>query len=140
MACRRSGDRDWSGHGHLTPPRHAAPGHRVTHVLAPYNAFNRDAAETFTAARALSLRTVAMSPFVRGWKMDEIVAASGENKAEVADVLLRWVGGQPLVDRLIVSMRRAEGVQTNLASLARGPLTRDEQARLDIWLARTAGP
>jgi aryl-alcohol dehydrogenase-like predicted oxidoreductase len=117
------------------------PGHPVTHVLAPYNAFNRDAAKTFTHSRAINLSTVAMSPFVRGWKMDAVVAASSsEDKAGVADVLLRWVAGQPLVDQVIVSMRRSEWVQTNLESVARGPLTSDEQARLDVWLARATGP
>jgi len=111
-------------------------GHPVSHVLAPYNAFNQDAAETFTQARTRNLCTVAMSPFIRGWKMDEIVAANGEDKAEVADVLLRWVTGQPLVDHVIVSMRRTDWVGRNLRSLARGPLTPDEQARLADWLAR----
>ena len=111
-------------------------GHPVSHVLAPYNAFNQDAAETFTQARTRNLCTVAMSPFIWGWKMDEIVAANGEDKAEVADVLLRWVTGQPLVDHVIVSMRRTDWVGRNLRSLARGPLTPDEQARLADWLAR----
>jgi aryl-alcohol dehydrogenase-like predicted oxidoreductase len=55
-------------------------------------------------------------------------------------VLLRWVAGQPLVDQVIVSMRRAEWVQTNLESAAHGPLTPHEQARLDVWLTRAAGP
>lgn len=111
-------------------------GHPISHILAPYNAFHRDAAETFTHVRAMNLHTVAMSPFVRGWKMDEIVAGSGDDRDEVADILLRWVAAQPLVDNVIVSMRRAEWVATNLQSLARGPLTPDEQARLDGWLAR----
>ena len=121
----------------MATPRHLdmlPSSHPVTHVLAPYNAFHRDAAETFTQARAMGLRTVAMSPFVRGWKLDEIVAAGGEDKARVADVLLRWVAGQPLVDHVIVSMRRADWVQRNLESLARGPLRPEEQARLGAWL------
>jgi aryl-alcohol dehydrogenase-like predicted oxidoreductase len=109
--------------------------HPVTHVLAPYNAFHQDAAEMFARARGMGLRAVAMSPFVRGWKMDEI-AARGEDRAQVADVLLRWVAGQPLVDHVIVSMRRAAWVATNLRSLARGPLGPEERARLDGWLAR----
>lgn len=124
----------------MATPRHLEmlpSSHPVSHVLAPYNAFHADAAETFTQARTMNLCTVAMSPFIRGWKMDEI-AAAGEDRAQVADVLLRWVAGQPLVDRVIVSMRRTEWVGTNLDSLARGPLTPDEQARLAGWLARLA--
>ncbi len=54
-------------------------GHPVTHLLAPYNAFNRDAAALFIRAREMGLRTIAMSPFIRGWKLDEI----GKDPAEV---------------------------------------------------------
>ncbi len=52
----------------------------------------------------------------------------------VADILLRWVTSQEIVDWVIVSMRRAEWVQANLRSVERGPLTEDEQARLNRWL------
>lgn len=107
-------------------------GHPVTHVLAPYNAFNRDAAALFARARELGLQTVAMSPFIRGWKLQEI----GEDTAEVAAILLRWVVSQPLVDRVIVSMRKRAWVQANLEALARGPLTPQEDARVAAWIAR----
>ena len=106
--------------------------HPVTHVLAPYNAFNRDAAALFARARELGLQTVAMSPFIRGWKLQEI----GEDTAEVAAILLRWVVSQPLVDWVIVSMRKREWVQANLEAVARGPLTPEEAARLAAWVAR----
>jgi len=109
--------------------------HPITHVLTPYNAFNPDAAETFRAAKARGLTVIAMSPFLRGWKLDEIVR-TGEDRAAVADLLLRWAAFQPFVDHVIVSIRRREWVAANLQSLARGPLTPDEQARLDGWLAR----
>ena len=109
-------------------------GHPVSHVLAPYNVFNRDAAALFARARALGLQTVAMSPFIRGWKLDEI----GEDTAEVAAILLRWVVSQQLVDRVIVSMRKREWVHANLQAVARGPLTLQEEARLATWLARTS--
>ena len=106
--------------------------HPVTHVLVPYNAFNRDASAVFTRARELGLQTVAMSPFIRGWKLDEI----GEDTAEVAAILLRWVVSQPLVDRVIVSMRKQAWVEVNLETVARGPLTTQEEARLAEWVAR----
>jgi len=106
--------------------------HPVTHVLAPYNAFDRRAAALFARARELDLRTVAMSPFVRGWKLNEI----GEDTAEIAAILLRWVVSQPLIDRLIVSMRKQAWVNANLSALARGPLTPEEEERLAAWVAR----
>ncbi len=108
-------------------------GHPITHLLAPYNAFNRDAGPLFERARTMGLHTVAMSPFVRGWKLDEI----GEDTAEVADILLRWVVAQPLVDHVIVSMRKPEWVHANLAAAARGGLTPQEATRLAAWVART---
>ena len=111
------------------------PGHPVTHVLAPYNAFNCGALSLFGRARALGIHTVAMSPFIRGWKLDEI----GGDAAEVAAILLRWVAAQPLVDYVIVSMRRKEWVEANLAAVARGPLSEQEQVRVEAWIAPVAG-
>jgi len=108
--------------------------HPVTQVLAPYNAFNHDATAVFARARELGLQTVAMSPFIRGWKLDEI----GEDTTEVAAILLRWVASQPLVDRVIVSMRKPAWVQANLEAVARGPLSPEEAARLAEWVARVA--
>ncbi len=108
------------------------PGHPVTHVLAPFNAFNRDAEALFRRAREMGLHAIALSPFIRGWKLDEI----GGDRRAVSDILLRWVTSQPLVDRVIVSMRRAEYVRQNLASVAKGPLTPEEEARLQDWVAR----
>jgi aryl-alcohol dehydrogenase-like predicted oxidoreductase len=108
------------------------PGHPVTHVLSPYNAFHRESAETFARARELGLATVALSPFVRGWKLDEI----GEDKEKAAGLLLRWTTAQDCVDHVIVSMRRREWVAQNLEAERNGPLTDAEQARLSAWLAR----
>jgi len=88
----------------------------------------------FARARELGLETVAMSPFIRGWKLDEI----GEDTTEVAAILLRWVASQPLVDHVIVSMRKPAWVQANLEAVARGPLTPEEAARLAEWVARVA--
>ncbi len=106
--------------------------HPVTHVLAPYNAFHREAATLFARARGLGMRTIAMSPFMRGWKLQEI----GEDPAEVAAILLRWVVAQPVVDRVIVAMRKQAWVQANLAAVARGALTPQEELRLAAWVAR----
>ncbi len=78
------------------------------------------------------MEKIALSPFVRGWKLDEI----GEDPTEVSGILLRWVASQNLDDQVIVSMRQSRWVQTNLDAVARGPLTEEEQVRLEGWLAR----
>ncbi len=103
-------------------------------VLAPCNAFNRSTFPLFARARERGLKKIAMSPFIRGWKLDEI----GEDTAEVAAILLRWVVFQPLVDQVIVSMRKPEWVQANLQAVARGPLTAHEEERLANWIARVS--
>ena len=79
-------------------------GHPISLVFAPYNAFDRAALPVFEEAKRRGMATVAMSPFVRGWKLDEI----GGDTAVVADILLRWVAFQETVDRVVVSMRRVE--------------------------------
>ncbi len=106
--------------------------HPVSYVLAPYNAFNRGAARTFELAREMGMGTVALSPFIRGWKLDEI----GGDKRVVSEVLLRWVASQPLVDHVIVSMRKSEYVRRNVAAVEKGPLNAEEEARLREWVAR----
>ena len=75
-----------------------------------------------------------MSPFMRGWKLQEI----GEDPAEVAAILLRWVVAQSVVDRVIVAMRKRAWVQANLEAAARGALTPQEELRLETWIARAS--
>lgn len=110
------------------------PSHPVTHVLAPYNAFHRGAADALAVAKEMGMETIAMSPFVRGWKLHEIQTDKAANAEVVADILLRWVAFQPLVDHVVVSMRREEWVQKNIKAVERGPLTESEQALLKGWL------
>lgn len=107
-------------------------GHPISYVLAPYNAFNRSAAAMFERARSMNMGTIALSPFIRGWKLDEI----GGDKRVVSEILLRWVASQPLVDNVIVSMRKSEYVRTNLEAIQKGPLTPDEEIQLEEWVAR----
>jgi aryl-alcohol dehydrogenase-like predicted oxidoreductase len=108
------------------------PGHPIEHVLAPYNAFNRGAEGLFRRAGDAGMQRIALSPFIRGWKLDEI----GGERRVVSDHLLRWVASQPVVDRVIVSMRKAEYVRRNLAAVAKGPLTPEEEARVQEWVVR----
>ncbi len=112
--------------------QHLPADHPVAYVLAPYNAFNRGAKDMFAKARESGMNTIALSPFIRGWKLDEI----GGDKGAVAEILLWWVAAQPLIDRVIVSMRKKEWVRTNLEAVKRGPLGPQEQAKLDDWIAR----
>ncbi|MEK3911351.1 aldo/keto reductase [Paenibacillus sp. FSL H7-0331] len=104
----------------------------ISCVLAPYNAFRRDAEDTFCKAKTMGLEVIAMSPFVRGWKLDEI----GEEKLKAADILLRWAAHSELVDLVIVSMRKSEWVATNLDTLQRGALSQEEADQLESWVQR----
>jgi len=107
-------------------------GHPITYVLAPYNAFNQGALDMFEMAREMGLRTIALSPFIRGWKLDEI----GDDTAAVAEILLRWVTCQQLIDHVIVSMRKNEWINANLKAVNRGQLTEHEQTLLREWKVR----
>lgn len=106
--------------------------HPITYVLAPYNAFNQDALGIFQKAREMGLQAIALSPFIRGWKLDEI----GEDKAKVAEILLRWVVNNDLVDFVIVSMRMSEWVKANVAALQYGALQPEEAQKLKSWIAQ----
>ncbi|MGC4042299.1 MAG: aldo/keto reductase [Armatimonas sp.] len=89
----------------------------------PCNPTVEDASARFSHYHSLGWETLGTSPFVRGWEMEKRANESGRSKADVADELLRWAVFHPNVDRLIVSMRCPEWITTNLASLAKGPLT-----------------
>ncbi|MCZ8516062.1 aldo/keto reductase [Paenibacillus filicis] len=108
--------------------------HPVSYVLAPYNAFNQGALETFRKAKEMGLEVVALSPFIRGWKLDEI----GEDKAKAAEILLRWVTGHELVDFVIVSMRKSDWVKANVEAVQSGPLDQEEEQKLNSWIERLA--
>lgn len=105
--------------------------HPVSCVLAPYNAFNLGAEEVFKLARTAGMEVLALSPFIRGWKLEEI----GE-KENAPGILLRWVAQSPLVDKVIVSMRKQEYVRGNLQILKQGQLSISEQERLVGWVNR----
>lgn len=104
----------------------------VTHVLAPYNAFNQETVTTFLKAKEMNLVVVALSPFIRGWKLDEIP----EDNQVVSDILLRWVSSQKIIDYVIVSMRKREWVKENIESIHREQLNDDEANLLQSWLKK----
>jgi aryl-alcohol dehydrogenase-like predicted oxidoreductase len=104
--------------------------HPITHVLAPYNAFNRETLSMFSKASKMGLKVISLSPFIRGWKLDEIP----EDNHVVSDILLRWVTTQEIIDHVIVSMRKRDWVRANLESINRGSLNEDEIYLLETWL------
>jgi aryl-alcohol dehydrogenase-like predicted oxidoreductase len=94
----------------------------------------------FAACKALNWRTVACSPFGRGWELDRLVALAStdglpaaEARSRLADHMLRHSLFGPNVDQLIVSIRRVDWVAASLASVASGPLApADAQWLLDL--------
>lgn len=103
-------------------------------MVQPYNVDTDDAEASFAAAKRLDWETVAVSPFVRGWRLDDMVAAAGEISDEpepelrsrLSDHMLRYSLFRPNVDRLVVGMRKVEWVARNAESVERGPLSADE--------------
>jgi aryl-alcohol dehydrogenase-like predicted oxidoreductase len=104
--------------------------HPISYALAPYNAFNQEALDMFKHAKKMGIGAIALSPYVRGWKLDEI----NEDKALVSDILLRWAAGNELVDSIIISMRKSEWVKANLETVRRGKLTHSEEEMLQSWI------
>jgi aryl-alcohol dehydrogenase-like predicted oxidoreductase len=109
--------------GTWMPPSGAERG-PYAFAVAPCNVTVTDAETRFAAYHRSGWETLATSPFVRGWELDR--RAAGQDRAVVADRLLRYAAFFPHVDALIVSMRRVEWVAANVAALARGPLGPDE--------------
>jgi len=101
-------------------------------MVRPFNVQTPEAPPIFAAAKQLGWRTLACSPFLRGWHLDKLVKAAADIDAreKFADLLLRYSLFQPNVDRLIVSMRSAEWVERNAASVGRGALSEEELNRL----------
>lgn len=103
-------------------------------AIQPFNIATPNASATFAAYKKFGWETIATSPFVRGWELDRLIAkasARGYGDAEslrprLADLMLRFSLFQSNVDRVVVAMRKAEWVSSNVASVSRGALTGDE--------------
>jgi aryl-alcohol dehydrogenase-like predicted oxidoreductase len=109
-------------------PEHATTSVEYTAALAPYNVTTPDAPEAFAGYRRRGWGTYALSPFVRGWELERLVAESGRSTAELADLLLRHSAFAPGVDFVVVAMRKPEWVAANAESWRRGPLVEAERA------------
>ena len=111
-------------------------------MVQSYNVANRRAVPAFAMAKRLSWQTIACSPFIRGWKLDELVNRAldlepgGQKEAalrfKIADLMLRFALFGENVDRLIVAIRRLEWIVRNIESCQRGKLTEQER----FWLER----
>jgi hypothetical protein len=104
-------------------------------VVQPHNITTQGSLEKFAVYKALGWRTLACSPFVRGWELDTLIVAwtrsGGPDVAEariaLADLLLRFSLFSPGVDQMIISMRKREYVDQAAASLKRGPISAAER-------------
>ena len=115
------------------------PDNPYAFMVRPYNVTTADAGPAFAACKRLGWDTFACSPFVRGWRLDELLGKAkqtetsdaDELRARLADRMLRYSLFQRNVDKLVVAMRKAEWVTVNAASVARGPLSEGELDWLD---------
>ena len=104
-------------------------------AIAPCNIAD-SGGERFPNYRTLGWETLATSPFVRGWLLERLAQRSGRPTEEIADLLLRYAGFHPSVDRLIVSIRKPAWVEKNVASWQRGPLSVEETGLLHELFVR----
>ena len=107
-------------------------GHPISHVLAPYNAFDTRAVDLFREAKTAGITTVAMSPFTRGWNLDKL----GGDRKTLASLLLRWVTSQDIVDIVFLAMRRLEWVVANREAEDQGLLSEGESEIVRECVAR----
>jgi len=114
-------------------------------AIRPFNTTTQDAPPIFADCKRSGWETLATSPFVRGWELDRRIAEASSRgrieaeslRARLADQMLRFALFQDDVDRVIVAMRKVEWVSKNVASVARGPLTAEEQRSLENSYLRT---
>ena len=107
-------------------------------MVKPYNLAASAGASAFVAGKALGWKTLACSPFVRGRELERLRNLSRDGHGDdIAAKMLRFSLFQPFVDRLVVSMRRVQWVERNIAAARQGPLTEEEAVRL-MLLARGA--
>jgi aryl-alcohol dehydrogenase-like predicted oxidoreductase len=107
-------------------------------ALRPFNITTTEAAPIFAACKGAGWETIATSPFLRGWELDRMIAAAsarGYGDTETlrpiaADLMLRYSLFQRDVDRVIIGMRKVDWIKRNVESVSKGPLTPDEQRRL----------
>jgi aryl-alcohol dehydrogenase-like predicted oxidoreductase len=114
-------------------------------MVSPFNITTPAARPGFAMGKELGWETLACSPFVRGYVLDEMVQhamgkqtrgdSESSTRSRIADLMLRFSLYQDTVDRLIVSMRRTEWVHKNIDSFRKGELSEDESRYLKDLIA-----
>ncbi len=125
----------------IAPGSHLLPeiaGGPFEFIVQPNNITTPSSTRVFSAAKQAGLQTFACSPYVRGWELDVAIQraigifswSKAEARARLADYFLRYSLFTQDVDRIIVSVRRVEWIESNIVSVKRGHLTPDEQSLL----------
>ncbi len=141
--------REWIGSGIVGTAGVWAPGEDVaaryggdtafTFMVQPMNVTTPENGASFERCKSLGWRTLACSPFLRGWALDKLVekAMRLENgeaealRARLADALLRHSLFHPHVDMVITAIRRMDWIRPNVESAQRGPLSQLERDWLE---------
>ncbi len=117
------------------PEAQFGDGNPFSFMVCPYNVTNGPHVPgLFAACKRLGWENFACTPYVRGWRLDELIekAAAIESltpeqlRPKLADHMLRYSVFGDNVDWLIVAMRKPQYVAANIESYHRGPLTDDE--------------
>jgi aryl-alcohol dehydrogenase-like predicted oxidoreductase len=116
-------------------PTNTSPKEPYDFMVRPWNVTQAADRAVFEAGRDKGWEVFGCSPFVRGWKLDEYARRAGQPRDEMAELMLRWSACDPVVDRLIVAMRRREWVGRNLSAVAKGLPPTEERARLEALAA-----
>lgn len=128
----------WSPQG-----RFQNEGTPISFMVEPCNVGTPDSPGIFAECKAKGWRTLACSPFVRGWELDRLVEIASERETtdkkelrrRLADHLLRFSLFSPNVDFVMTAMRRVEWIAPNLESERRGPLPPEDLAWLESILS-----
>ncbi len=111
-------------------------------VTCQYNYLDRKNAEGLAYAREKGLATVVMGP-LGGGRLTQIPPfvrdATNITAESAVDLALRFVLSNPDVDVALSGMTTPQMVDENLAAAAKGPLTEEEQQKLNALLEHTAG-
>jgi len=122
---------------------HYRSGSPFQYAIRPFNISMEDVLPFFTVWKRSGLKTLATSPFGRGWELERRIAEAvsrGHGKAEtlrpvIADLMLRFCLFQRDIDAVIVAIRNLAWVKLNIASVSKGSLTDKELG----WLRALSG-
>jgi predicted aldo/keto reductase-like oxidoreductase len=112
-------------------------------LLVTYNLLSLQYAPVLQAAHARGIGTVTMNPIGGGRLAEQspvLMALANEVGAvSVADMAMRYVLSNPTIDTTINGLSKLEDLDDSLASVERGPFSRDQITRIDDGIARIRG-